>query len=37
MTLSGWKQLLDGIPWFRGAGSYPIAAYSEFMPPPREC
>ncbi|HWG41876.1 MAG TPA: M28 family peptidase [Gemmataceae bacterium] len=36
MTLSGWKQLMDGAPWFRGAESYPIAAYSEFMPPPRE-
>jgi hypothetical protein len=30
----GWKQLLDGWPWFRGEGSYPIPCYSEFMPPP---
>jgi hypothetical protein len=36
MTLAGWKQLLDGAPWFQEVGSYPIAAYSEFMPPPRE-
>ncbi len=31
----GWKQLIAGYPWFEGAGSYPIPAYSEFMPPPR--
>jgi hypothetical protein len=36
MTLAGWKRLVDGVPWFRTEGSYPIAAYSEFMPPPRE-
>ncbi len=36
MTLTGWKRLVDGAPWFRKAESYPIAAYSEFMPPPRE-
>lgn len=35
MALSSWKQLLAGAPWFRGTGKYPIAAYSEFMPPPR--
>ena len=35
MPAAGWKQLLAGAPWFRGAGKYPIAAYSEFMPPPR--
>jgi hypothetical protein len=35
MALSGWQQLLAGAPWFRGAGCYPIAAYSEYMPPPR--
>jgi hypothetical protein len=29
----GWPQLLHGFPWFRGEGCYPIAAYSEFMPP----
>ena len=31
----GWKRLIDGYPWFKGAGNYPIPAYSEFMPPPR--
>ncbi len=31
----GWHELLDGYPWFRGAGNYPLRAYSEFMPPPR--
>jgi hypothetical protein len=35
MTLSGWKSLLAGAPGFRGKGNYPIAAYSEFLPPPR--
>src|SRR5262249_6980101 len=35
MPASGWKRLLAGAPWFRGPGSYPLAAYSEFMPPPR--
>src|SRR6266550_1231501 len=35
MPMPGWKQLLAGWPWFRGEGSYPVAAYSEFMPPPR--
>ena len=35
MPTAGWKQLLAGWPWFEGEGSYPIAAYSEFMPPPR--
>jgi hypothetical protein len=35
MAAAGWKQLLAGAPWFRGADKYPIAAYSEFMPPPR--
>src|SRR5260370_1001498 len=35
MAKSGWKRLLDGAPWFRGEGKYAIAAYSEFMPPPR--
>ncbi|HEY7157153.1 MAG TPA: M28 family peptidase [Gemmataceae bacterium] len=36
MTSSGWQQLVEGAPWFRDAESFPIAAYSEFMPPPRE-
>jgi hypothetical protein len=35
MAATGWKRLLEGVPWFRGPGSYPLAAYSEFMPPPR--
>jgi hypothetical protein len=35
MTLTGWQQLMAGAPWFRGTDSYPIAAYSEFIPPPR--
>jgi hypothetical protein len=35
MPAEGWKRLLAGAPWFRGPGKYPIAAYSEFMPPPR--
>ncbi|HLJ92884.1 MAG TPA: M28 family peptidase [Gemmataceae bacterium] len=35
MPTQGWKRLLDGWPWFRGEGTSPIAAYSEFMPPPR--
>jgi hypothetical protein len=30
----GWKSLLKGYPWFRCNGCFPIAAYSEFMPPP---
>jgi hypothetical protein len=35
MPAAGWKQLLAGAPWFRGADKYPIAAYSEFLPAPR--
>jgi hypothetical protein len=35
MATSAWKTLLAGWPWFQGEGSYPLAAYSEFMPPPR--
>ena len=35
MPEQGWKRLTAGGPWFRGPGQYPIAAYSEFMPPPR--
>ena len=34
MSEQGWKRLTAGTPWFAGAGNYPIAAYSEFMPPP---
>ncbi|HEY2147161.1 MAG TPA: hypothetical protein VGH32_04445, partial [Pirellulales bacterium] len=35
MPNSGWKQLVAGAEAFRAEGKYPIAAYSEFMPPPR--
>src|SRR5262249_40619774 len=35
MTAVGWKQLLDGWPWFQGEGSYPLWPNSEFMPPLR--
>jgi hypothetical protein len=35
MNAQGWNKLLDGWPWFGGAGHYPIDAYSEFMPAPR--
>ena len=35
MAAQGWQKLLAGYPWFEGEGNYPIAAYSEFMPPPR--
>jgi hypothetical protein len=31
----GWRNLLEGYPWFSGKGRYPILAYSEFMPAPR--
>jgi len=33
MAVVGWKKLLQGYPWFKGEGKYPILAYSEFMPP----
>ena len=32
---SGWQILLEGFPWFKGEGNFPLPAYSEFMPPPR--
>ncbi len=35
MSEQGWKRLTAGAPWFAAGGNYPIAAYSEFMPPPR--
>lgn len=35
MTAIGWKQLIEGWPWFRGEGSYPLLPNSEFMPPVR--
>ena len=31
----GWQKLYAEYPWFCCKGCYPIAAYSEFMPPPR--
>jgi len=33
MATSGWKQLLASFPCFRGEDTFPIAAYSEYMPP----
>jgi hypothetical protein len=33
--LTGWQRLLADADWCHGEGSYPIPAYSEFMPPPR--
>jgi hypothetical protein len=35
MEAFGLNRTLEGWPWFKGAGNYPINAYSEFMPPPR--
>jgi hypothetical protein len=35
MGAPAWKQLLHEPACFRGEGNFPIAAYSEFMPPPR--
>ncbi len=35
MPVQGWKRLLADSRQFEGEGSYPIEAYSEFMPPPR--
>lgn len=31
----GWQELLEGFPWFRAEGQYPLLAYSELTPPPR--
>ena len=31
---TGWHRLILCLDVFRGEGKYPIAAYSEFMPPP---
>ena len=33
MANNGWKKLLEEFPWFGGEGSFPLPAYSEFMPP----
>jgi len=35
MAHQGWEQLFSDWSWARGEGRFPIAAYSEFMPPPR--
>jgi hypothetical protein len=35
MSSKGWKQLIDGWPWFQGAGSFPLLPNSEFMQPVR--
>jgi Peptidase family M28 len=35
MKVTGWQTLLDDWPWFREPDAFPIAAYSEFLPPPR--
>ena len=32
----GWRKLIEAYPWFSGRGNYPIPAYSEYTPPPRE-
>jgi hypothetical protein len=31
----GWRRLLEGYLRYNGEGSYPLPAYSEFMPAPR--
>lgn len=31
----GWQRLLTGYPWLNADGSYPLTAYSEYMPPPK--
>jgi hypothetical protein len=35
MQSEGWAQLFGDWSWARGEGRFPIAAYSEYMPPPR--
>src|SRR5439155_11087996 len=35
MPQLGWKALIPDAARWHGIGRYPIAAYSEFMPPPR--
>src|SRR5258707_9025881 len=35
MQSEGWPQLFDDWSWVRGEGRFPIAAYSEYMRPPR--
>ncbi len=34
-TPTGWRALMEGFPWLDEKGSFPLPAYSEFMPPPR--
>jgi hypothetical protein len=34
-TPTGWRLLMEGFPRLDGKGSFPLPAYSEFMPPPR--
>jgi hypothetical protein len=31
----GWHRLVEGYPWYDRLGSYPLPAYSEFMPAPQ--
>src|SRR5215211_978485 len=35
MAQVGWKRLLEGWPWFRRPGAYPLPTYPEYMPPVR--
>src|SRR6516225_2911436 len=35
MNEHGWKRLVEGWPWFRGEGRYPVQPNSEFMGPLR--
>ncbi|MGB8214501.1 MAG: M28 family peptidase [Anaerolineales bacterium] len=34
-TPIGWHRLVAGYPWYNHPGSYPLPAYSEFMPAPQ--
>jgi hypothetical protein len=34
MKSTGWRLLAESLAWRESSGSYPLAAYSEFMPPP---
>src|SRR5260221_2018315 len=33
MPARGWERLLDGWPWYRGKGEFPVQPGSEFMAP----
>ena len=35
MATDAWRRLIPPVGYCRGAGAYPIDAYSEFLPPPR--